>query len=136
MGLFSAILGRLGLRPTLGRRGESIAARHLKKQGYRILGRNLKSSAGEIDVLAEAPDGRTIVVVEVKSAGYAGENAVRPEVHVNGGKQRKLASLASLAVKRYRLENRPVRFDVIGVDFPADAPPVVRHHVGAFQSNI
>jgi len=131
----AAILDRVRVRPTLGRRGETLAAKYLKKQGYRILGRNLRGVAGEIDVLAEAPDRRTIVVVEVKSSGYAGANAVRPEVHVNGAKQKKLAILASLAVKRYGLEDRPVRFDVVGVDFPRDAPPVVRHHVGAFQSN-
>lgn len=113
--------------------GERAAARHLKAQGYRILARNLRTRLGEIDLLAEAPDRRTIVVVEVK-AGTGG--AIRPEVHVNATKRRKLVQLALQLARRHRLHDRPIRFDVIGVDLPRDAPPVIRHHVGAFESHL
>jgi putative endonuclease len=127
------LLAGLPLRGTLGRRGERLAAKRLKAQGYRILGTNLRWPVGEIDVLAEAPDGRTIVVVEVKT-GTGGSGELRPEVHVNAAKERKLAALASHAARRYGWSDRPIRFDVMGIDLPDRGEPTVRHHVGAFQS--
>ena len=118
---------------TLGQRGERDAAKHLRRQDYRILARNLRSRAGEVDILTEAPDRRTVVIVEVK-AGTNG--ALPPEVHVNRAKQRKLTQLAAGLVRQYGLANRPIRFDVIAVDFPRCGKPAIRHHVGAFQSHV
>jgi len=128
-------LSRLLPKPLPGARGEAAAARFLKAQGYKILARNLKNSQGEIDIVAQAPDQRTIVIVEVKSR-LPGSDAdgPRPEVRVNEHKQRKLMMLAMQMVRRYRLHDRPVRFDVIGVDLCDEGEPVIRHHPGAFES--
>ena len=57
-------------------------------------------------------------MVEVKSGESDG---VRPEVHVNPAKQRKLAALAAQLVRRYGLQSRTIRFDVVGVVWPAGA---------------
>lgn len=125
-------------RRTPGRRGERAAAQFLRRHGYRILGGNLRLSLGEIDILAEAPDRRTIVLVEVKTREVAmlpADDALRPEVHVNSAKQRKLTHLALQLVKDRRLHDRLIRFDVIGVDLPRDGgDPVIRHHEGAFEA--
>jgi putative endonuclease len=134
---FARFLSLLRIRPeSPDAWGERIAAKHLRRQGYRILARNISNAHGEIDVLAEAPDGRTIVVVEVKSSlPESHADNPRPEVRVNEHKQRKLAALAMQLVRRYKLQDRPVRFDVVGVDLPRKGEqPVVRHHVGAFES--
>jgi len=125
----------------IGARGERVAVKHLKRQGYRILGRNLKTRFGEVDILAQAPDERTIVVVEVKASAHNLQNkptqrAFLPEMHVNSTKQKKLIRLASQLIKRYRLTQRPIRFDVIGVDLPKSAQPIVRHYTGAFESSV
>ena len=116
-----------------GRTGERIVAAHLRREGYRILGRNLWSRSGEIDLLAEAPDGRTLVVVEVKSGS---DDEIAPEVHVSLPKQRKLVSLTCQLVRRNGWTDRPVRFDVVGVVFRPDGSNDVRHHVGAFESHV
>jgi putative endonuclease len=123
-------------RGATGPRGERIAAKHLKSQRYRILARNLRNRFGEVDLLAEAPDGRTIVIVEVKSRRLtdADDATTRPEHHVNAAKQRKLVALATQIIRRHRLTDRPVRFDVIGVDIVATGKPIVRHHEAAFGS--
>jgi len=123
-------------RNDTGPRGERIAARHLKSNRYRILARNLRNRFGEVDLLAEAPDGRTLVIVEVKSRQLRpGDDATtRPEVHVNTAKQRKLAALATQIARTHRLTDRPIRFDVIGVDIPPAGKAIVRHHEGAFTS--
>jgi putative endonuclease len=136
---FGVILGRLGLDRTTGPRGERAAARHLRRHGYRLLARNLHSKLGEIDILAEAPDRRTLVVVEVKSAAVDPDTDAPnppPEVRVNRAKQQKLVSLACHTARRYGLADRPIRFDVIGVDLPVKGKPTIRHHVNAFESHV
>jgi putative endonuclease len=131
--LYSALAARLtgSLRP--GRCGEAVAARFLKHQRYRILARNLRNRFGELDLVAEAPDRKTIVIVEVKSGGHA---VHAPEIRVDRDKQRRLIALAAQLARAYRLQHRPFRFDVIAVDQPDSKQPVIRHHVGAFQSHV
>ncbi|MCW3034459.1 MAG: putative endonuclease [Solirubrobacteraceae bacterium] len=51
----------------IGRRGEELAEQHLRRLGYAILARNLRTAAGEIDLIAT--DGSTIVFAEVKTTG-------------------------------------------------------------------
>jgi len=114
-----------------GRRGEKLAVGHLKKQGYKILDTNLRTRMGEVDVLAQAPDGRTIVMVEVKT-GSGGP--ISPETRVGKDKQRKLAALAGLIARKRNLTGRPIRFDIIGVDLPTKGKPTIRHHRCAFES--
>lgn len=94
----------------VGRAGEEAAAQFLISQGYRILHRNLRFRAGELDLVAEE-DG-TLVFVEVKtrsgsSHGTAAE-AVTPR------KQGQLIRLASIYLAGIR-EERPCRFDVVTV---------------------
>ena len=47
----------------VGAYGEKVAAKFLKKQGYKIVGKNFVSAHGEIDLIAKK-DG-TLVFVEV-----------------------------------------------------------------------
>jgi putative endonuclease len=49
----------------LGALGEEVAARHLVRHGWRILGRRLRTRAGEADLVASRD--RTLAVVEVKT---------------------------------------------------------------------
>lgn len=117
----------------IGNRGERLAARFLKRASYRVLGRNLSNRFGEVDLLVEAPDRKTIVIVEVKS-GVPGPH--RPEVHVNAVKQRKLVALGAQIARHYRLTGRPLRFDVVGITFPPKGKPEIRHHIAAFDSHV
>lgn len=48
-----------------GRRAESLCAWHLRARGYRVLARRLRTSTGEIDILARR--GRVLAVIEVKA---------------------------------------------------------------------
>lgn len=116
---------------TLGQRGEDAAAALLRQTGYRVLARNLRNRFGEIDLVAETPDGKAIVIVEVKAGS---SDRIPPEVHVNRAKQKKLAALAAQLVRRHKLQGRPIRFDVVVVVFHEGEPPTLRHHRGAFES--
>ena len=129
------MIERWRLPPSTGERGENLAATHLKKQGYRILARNVRNRTGEIDIVAQAPDERTVVIVEVKASAASLPNFT-PEMHVTPRKQRKLITLAAQLAKRYKLTDRPIRFDVIAIENVEEATPVLRHHQGAFTSDI
>jgi len=132
---------RVAGRTALGRRGERLAERHLKKLKYKRLARNLQNRFGEIDLLMRAPrePGETtgaVVVVEVKSGTR--NDRYPPELHVNAVKQRRLVSLGAQAMRRYRLQGQRFRFDVVAVVFdgPDDPDPEIRHHISAFESHV
>lgn len=56
-------------RLPLGARGERAAARALRRAGCRVLGRNLRTPEGEVDLLVR--DGAVLVIVEVKTTRAA-----------------------------------------------------------------
>jgi putative endonuclease len=120
----------------LGAHGEDLAARFLMKQGYRILDRNLKLVDDEADLVAIDPDGRTVVIVEVKTRR---NDTIAPEWSIHHSKQAHMARLASRLQRRSLYRDRPFRFDAIAVIVSNEhtepaAEPVIRHHVAAFTS--
>ncbi|MDX1682391.1 MAG: YraN family protein [Phycisphaeraceae bacterium] len=130
-------------RPTapVGDRAERAAGDYLTDADYRILARNWANRFGEIDLIAETPDGHTVVVVEVKAREVTppdDDPYHRPEDRVGSDKQRRLTALAGQAARHFQLTDRPIRFDVIGVDLdPADGAVInLRHHPGAFESSV
>ena len=56
---------RVDRRHALGRHGEQLAEAHLARLGFSTLARNVRSRAGEIDLIAF--DGETLVFAEVKT---------------------------------------------------------------------
>jgi putative endonuclease len=116
---------------SLGARGERVAARFLQKAGYRILERNKTVGNDEADLIALDPDGRTVVIVEVKTRE---DGTLAPEESVNAVKQHRLTRLAMRLQKEPDLRDRPFRFDAMAVVWPRGGVPEIRHIVGAFES--
>lgn len=100
-----------GGKDSAGRLGECLAARFLRKAGYKILRRNCRSHFGEIDIVAR--DGDEVVFVEVKARTSAEWGA--PEESVTPAKQRKICRTALAFAGRHKLRDRPLRFDVVAV---------------------
>ena len=98
-------------RRKIGARAESAAVRYLKRQGYHILERNLRTRLGEIDIVAT--DGNWLVVVEVRSRRE--DSPVSPRETLTRNKRRKLRALTEQLRKRHRLVNKPVRVDLVEV---------------------
>lgn len=118
-------------RDALGRQGEDLAAAHLRRLGYRIVGRRERVLRGDIDIVAV--DGRTVVFVEVRSRSDTRHG--HPAETVGRVKQRRIAELATAYIRRHRLQDCPVRVDVVTVTFgDAGQPPVVEHFENAFES--
>jgi putative endonuclease len=136
-GLLRGVPGGDPERRLLGRKGERAALRFLRRAGYRILGRNVRSRLGEADAVCLDPDGRTIVIVEVKCRRVPADAdlAARqppPEASVGLEKSRKLRELAMAITRSNRWQDRPRRIDVVAVEWlPHRRKPVVRHHPGA-----
>jgi putative endonuclease len=116
---------------SVGRQGERLASRWLRRHGYRILQRNVKIGDDEADLVALDPDSRTIVVVEVKTRS---NDQIAPEQSVTRIKQFRLNRLASALQKSNEYRDRPIRFDAIAVVIPSSGEPIVRHIPGAFES--
>ncbi len=114
---------------TLGTRGERIAARTLKRSKYRIVARNYRCPAGEIDLIAL--DGDTLVFVEVKTR-RSSETAF-PEVNVHHQKQRKITQVAKYYLAAKNAQHYPCRFDVVSVVLGESGAPAVEHFVNAFE---
>jgi putative endonuclease len=110
-----------GRRRALGRLGEDLAARHFGRLGFTILGRNVRTRAGEIDLIAF--DGRTLVFAEVKTrrTGARDGRAHPDQEPLSGLRHRQRARLRRLAVAwlsdedRTRPSARTIRFDAVGV---------------------
>ena len=98
-------------RLPLGRRGEEIAARHLRRCGYRILERNFRAGGAEIDLVAA--DHGTFVFVEVKTRSSAGFGM--PAEAVDGRKVARIHRAAGIYLQRIHAAERPARFDIVAI---------------------
>ena len=117
----------------IGDLGEKLAAKYLKKQGYRVLGRNLHFGKNELDLVVKNRE--VIAFVEVKARSYDTlEEALdhRPSLSVNRDKRERTL----LAAREY-LHAHPghlcPRMDVIEVYLDRNHPqkPFKIHHIEA-----
>lgn len=135
LGLGRAMPGGDSARRSVGLRGERIAARFLKRAGYRIVQRNVRVAIGEVDLVCLAPDRATVVLVEVKTRTPSRDGSAplyAPEASVTSDKRRKLAAIARWLAKANSWQGRPIRIDTVAVEWSSEASkPIVRHHAGA-----
>jgi putative endonuclease len=116
---------------SLDQRGERAAERYLRRRRYKIIARRERCRLGELDLVAA--DGRTIVLIEVKTR--RSHDAGHPAEAVDAEKQRRLNRLALAYLKRHGLLEYRARFDVIAVTWPDKARrPAIEHIVNAFEA--
>ena len=94
-----------------GHRGEAFAGLLLRLKGHRILGRRVRTHAGEIDLASVAPFGPVCFVeVKTRALGRDAAEAVAP------AQRTRIARAACLYLaSRPGLQARGARFDVIAV---------------------
>ena len=98
-------------RTRFGTVGEDLAVEHLTRQGYRIIARNCRTKAGELDVVARR--GSTLVFCEVKTR--ADDRFGIPAEAVGRAKQARLRRLAAQWMAEHKPGSVDVRFDVVSV---------------------
>ena len=105
-------------RLDLGRFGEELAYKKIKRLGYKKIIRNYRCPLGEVDLIAN--DGDTLVFIETKtrkgkSVGYAKEA-------VDARKKRQLSKVALFYMKSNNCCETKARFDVIAVSLKGGKP--------------
>lgn len=112
----------------LGRKGEEIASKYLKKKKFEIIERGFRLFRGEIDIIARDRD--TLVFVEVKAR--ADETFGRPEDSVTPAKQRQIRKIAMGYLLKNHTGDVSCRFDVISILFHDDESYRLQHFKDAF----
>ena len=107
-------------RQTLGRYGEDLACRELRRLGYAILERRYRRRDGEVDIIAR--DGETTVFVEVKARdGHEFGDAADA---VTRRKRGRMKRIAIDYLMRHDLLDSRCRFDVVSIHFDAERPAI------------
>jgi len=121
----------------LGRRGERIACKFLKRSGMKILARNYDCPGGEVDLIALEPAEKnldrcdTLVFVEVKTR--SSDYYTSPAAAVDRDKRRRLKKAAQHYRDRRNTDDFAWRFDIISIVIPPGDDPRIEHLVAAFR---
>ncbi|WP_191931473.1 YraN family protein [Arthrobacter bussei] len=107
----------------LGRRGEATAAQYLERAGLRIVDRNWRCPAGEIDLVAV--DGSTLVIVEVKTR--SSDDFGQPLESITASKLERLYVLASQWARAHNQRFSGFRIDAVGVLDDGAGDPRIEH---------
>jgi putative endonuclease len=112
-----------------GRRSETWAAVFLMAKGYRILGRRVRTRAGEIDLVARSPSGvLCFVEVKARAARELAADSLGPR------QQARIARAAAMFLARKpALASKGMRFDVVMLaprSWPKHIPDAWRSETG------
>ena len=120
----------------LGQRGEEFALRLLKRRGMKVLARNYRSPAGEVDLIVLDKTTRslrgaeTIAFVEVKTR--SSDRYTDPEAAVDAEKSRRIRKVADYYLATHDAEGFNVRFDVVAILLREGEEPQIKYIPEAF----
>ena len=128
-------------RQSLGRWGEDVAADYLSRLGYEIIGRNVRTAYGEIDLVTQQRiDNQTIesfivtVFVEVKTRTSRLFGA--PEEAITRRKQQHMLTAAQSYLQQHPEITGNWRIDVIAIERQhSQATPIITHFENALHEN-
>ena len=95
----------------VGRKGEELAAKYLKKKGFRVLEKNFKNRFGEIDLIVFKKG--LLVFVEVKTR--VGSVDFNPEWAINFNKVSRVQKMAQVFLAQNKIDYQDLRIDVVCV---------------------
>ena len=103
----------------LGKYGEKITARYLKKNGCKILDKNYYTRYGEIDLVAQLGDEILFIEVKTRTSSAFGY----PETAVDYRKTKKLLSTARIYLREKKID-KFWRLDIVSVEIDKDGGDV------------
>ncbi len=112
-------------RAARGRVGEEAAALYLSGHGYRIIARNRRTPAGELDLVCRHGD--HYVFVEVKARGSDGYGTALEAIGAR--KARRLRASAAWWLAEHGLFPCRVRFDAVTVSLDGEGCPRSLQHL-------
>jgi len=99
-------------RLNLGKLGEEMALKEIKRLGYECIARNYRCPLGEVDIIAR--DGDCLVFLEIKTR--KGKSIRYAKEAVNERKKRQLSKVALLYMKANNCYDVKSRFDVVAIN--------------------
>jgi putative endonuclease len=120
----------------LGVRGETYAYWYLRRLGYIFIARNYMPSweKGELDLVGY--DGETLAIVEVRTRQALPGQPALPELTITKEKHEVLLRTAHYFLRERRIQNSPLRFDVVAIENTPGQPHVVRLHKAALSPEV
>lgn len=115
-------------RIELGKIGEALAVKYLKKHRYKILEQNYKNQAGEIDIIAKDKDVLAFIEVKTRKSTEFG----LPQDAVDTRKQRQIAKSALIYLAKMNIQEIDCRFDVVAITCLPDQKPKIELIKDAF----
>ena len=109
--------------------GEEVTCKYLEKGGYKIIERNYRTKLGEIDIIADCKGCTCFVEVRAKNSPAFG----LPEETILRKKQRQISKAALAYIKKFKLEDKSCRFDVVCIEGVESLMPQVRLIRNAFD---
>jgi putative endonuclease len=104
-------------RLAAGARAELLAERYLTARGLRLITRNFRCRAGELDLVME--HGAELVIVEIRYRRHV--TPVEPAASITRVKRDRIIRATANFIKVYdRYLERPLRFDVVALSGPLD----------------
>ena len=99
-------------RIELGKLGEELALKKIKRLGYKCITRNYRCSMGEVDIIAR--DGDCLVFVEIKTR--KGKSLRYAKEAINERKKRQISRVALAYMKANNCCDVKSRFDVVAIN--------------------
>jgi putative endonuclease len=119
-----------GLNKKFGKDGEEIAIKLLEEKGFLIIERNYTFGKGEIDIIAEDPDGY-LVFTEVKFRGTPAYG--EPEYAITKSKQNQIKRIAAGYLYEKDIVDQICRFDVVCIKQFQGEEEEITHYIDAFR---
>ena len=114
-----------GHNQKIGAWGEGVAAKYLEDHKYTILGRNIRTPYGEIDIVAKKID--IVIFVEVKTR--TNKSYGPPEISVTARKQEHMLAAAEHYAQENEIDHWQI--DVIAVEGKPGEQPNFTHFENA-----
>ena len=99
-------------RQEVGRLGERLAAKFLRRQGYHIIEANFRCRGGEIDIIAKQRDCLAFIEVRTRSSSSFGS----PEESITQAKRSRLIFTALTYISSHSKLPEQWRIDVVAVE--------------------
>ena len=116
-------------RISSGKSGEELAVSYLRREGYKIIERNYRTMLGEIDIIADHKGCICFVEVRAKNNSAFG----LPEETILKKKQLQISKAALAYIKKFKLEDKSCRFDVVSISGIDGPDPIIKLIKDAFD---
>jgi putative endonuclease len=113
----------------IGKFGEEIASKYLKRNGYEILVRNYRKKFGEIDIITK--NSGELIFFEIKTLLITKKDQIKPEDNFTTQKEIKVKRICQFFVAENPHlvdEEFGWRIDVLSIEISLDRKIILRHY--------